>query len=269
MKNSKAIGIFDSGLGGLTVVKEVIRRLPYEKIIYFGERARVPYGPKSKGTIIRFSIQNILFLLRHKVKLIIIACNTSSSVALHTVRRNFKIPIIGVIEPGVTEAIRRTKNKKVGIIGTKATIKSRVYEKQIRRSAPDIKTFGIACPLFVPLVEEGWFKSTVTSQIVKTYIAPFKARKVDTVVLGCTHYPLLKPVIQEVMGSGVALVDSAKQVAREAKSILEKENLTAGKRKVHSNNVRFYVSDEPEDFVRAGQRFLKVSLHNVKKVFGV
>ncbi|MDD5746127.1 MAG: glutamate racemase [Candidatus Omnitrophica bacterium] len=265
MKISRPIGIFDSGMGGLTVVKEVIRYLPDEDIVYFGDTARVPYGPKSKDTIIRFSIENILFLLRHEVKMIIIACNTSSSVALSIVEQNFKVPIMGVITPGALEAVRLTKNKRIGVIGTRTTVKSGAYEQQILRAAPGMKVYSVACPLFVPLVEEGWVKTPITREIVQTYLAPLKTRGVDTVVLGCTHYPLLKTMIQEVMGKGVTLVDSARQVARQARIILEQEQLLADKRKGRREAVRFFVSDEPENFALNGQRFLGFPLRNVTK----
>jgi len=266
MSDSRPIGIFDSGMGGLTVVKEVIRSLPEEKIIYFGDTARVPYGPKSKETVIRFSIENILFLLRQKVKLIIIACNTSSSVAISVVEKNFKVPIIGVINPGAREAIKVTKNNKIGIIGTRTTIKSRAYEKKIKEQEPRAEVFSVACPLFVPLAEEGWLDAPVTKEVAKIYLAPLKKQKIDTIVLGCTHYPLLKPVIKQALGKGITLVDSAKEVTREAKSILEKHGTLASRRKNRKNNLRFFVSDEPKNFAKLGRRFLGIALKNVGKV---
>ena len=266
--NNQPIGIFDSGMGGLTVVKEVIKLLPNEDIVYFGDTARVPYGPKSQDTIIRFSIENILFLLGHKVKIIIIACNTSSSVALHIAERNFKVPILGVIKPGAIEAVRVTKNKKIGIIGTRTTIKSGAYKKEIKKISEDIKVYGESCPLFVPLVEEGWLKEPVSEEIARCYLAPFRKLGVDTIVLGCTHYPLLKPLIKKVVGNGISLVDSAQQVARQAKEVLAQQGLTAN-RKTGRAKIKFFVSDEPENFSVQGRKFLGVNLNNVKKVSNV
>ncbi|MBI4844920.1 MAG: glutamate racemase [Candidatus Omnitrophica bacterium] len=269
MKKTRPIGIFDSGVGGLTVVKEVMQALPGEDIVYFGDTARVPYGPKSQDTIIRFSIENILFLLRQNVKLIIIACNTSSSVALSIVERNFKVPIIGVINPGAAEAVRLTKKKRVGVIGTRTTIKSRAYEKQIQLLAPQVRVFSEACPLFVPLAEEGWLEKDVTRQIADEYLKPLKTKHIDTIVLGCTHYPLLKPVIRKVMGDEVKLVDSARQVAKKAKIILEQNGLLAAKGAKSKSRICFYVSDEPENFAKQGQKFLGFKLGNVRKVANV
>ncbi len=269
MSDSRPIGIFDSGFGGLTAVKEVIHSLPDEQIIYFGDTARVPYGPKSRETIIRFSIENILFLLKYKVKLIIIACNTASSVALSIVEKNFKVPIVGVISPGVLEAVRVTVNKKIGVIGTRTTINSRAYEKMIKLTQPRTKVYSVECPLFVPLVEEGWLDNQTIRQIARFYLNPLKNKKIDTLVLGCTHYPLLKPVIKEILGPSVTLVDSAKQVAQQAKQILVNQNILSPKGKKSKNNIRFYVSDEPDNFAKLGKRFLGFELKNVRKVSNV
>jgi glutamate racemase len=269
MSDKRPIGIFDSGMGGLTVVKEVMRTLPDEDIVYFGDTARVPYGPKSKETVIRFSIENILFLLKNNVKLVIVACNTASSVALSVVEQNFKVPIMGVIEPGVARAVNITKNNKVGIIGTKTTISSGSYVKQINKADPKIKVYSCACPLFVPLVEEGWLNTKITKQIAEAYLMPLKNKNVDTIVLGCTHYPLLKPVIKKVLGQRVKLVDSARQVALRAKDILADKGMLKHKTKGKNKKVCFYVSDEPENFARQGQKFLGFSLKNVRKVSNV
>jgi glutamate racemase len=205
----KAIGVFDSGVGGLTVVREIVRQLPGEDIIYFGDTARVPYGTKSRETVIRFSIEDILFLLKHEVKLICVACNTVSSVALPSVRHHFRVPLVGVITPAVKEAVYATQNKRIGVIGTKATVKSRTYEKEIRQLDAKIKVVTCACPLFVPFVEEGWLKGRVVLDVARKYLEPLKKAKVDTVILGCTHYPLLKSIIQKILGSKVKLIDSA------------------------------------------------------------
>ncbi|MFH2138330.1 MAG: glutamate racemase [Candidatus Omnitrophota bacterium] len=267
MKKKRPIGIFDSGMGGLTVVKECMRILPREDIVYFGDTARVPYGPKSKETVVRFSIENILFLLKYNVKMIIVACNTSSSVALPTLKHHFKIPILGVIEPGAQKALNLTKNKKVGIIGTRTTINSGAYRKYIHNNSSKINVYSKCCPLFVPLVEEGWFNTQITKQVAREYLKPFKANGIDTIVLGCTHYPLLKPVIRQVLGNKVKLVDSAKQVAQNAKLILQKEKLLEmGDKK---GKISFFVSDEPDNFSRQGKRFLGTVLKTVKKVSNV
>lgn len=258
-----SIGIFDSGVGGLTVAKEIIRQLPNENIVYFGDTARVPYGIKSPRTVIRFSIENILFLLKQDVKLICVACNTASSLALPLIKNHFRAPIIGVITPGVREAVYASQNKRIGVIGTKGTIKSRAYEIEIKQFDPKAKVTAVACPLFVPFVEEGWLDGEVVLSVAKTYLKPLRDAGVDTVILGCTHYPLLKPVIQEVLGRNVILIDSAKQVASEIKKILASEDmLNRGKGAKH----KFYVSDNPEWFSSLAQRFLGKKITNVKKV---
>ncbi len=261
-----SIGIFDSGVGGLTVAKEIIRQLPNENIVYFGDTARVPYGIKSPRTVIRFSIENILFLLKQDVKLICVACNTASSLALPLIKNHFRAPIVGVITPGVREAVYASQNKRIGVIGTKGTIKSRTYETEIKQFAPEAKVTAVACPLFVPFVEEGWLDGEVVLSVAKTYLKPLREAGVDTVILGCTHYPLLKPVIQEVLGRNVILIDSAKQVAAEIKKILASEDmLNRGKGAKH----KFYVSDNPEWFSYLAQRFLGKKITNVKKVDNV
>ncbi len=260
---SKAIGVFDSGVGGLTVVKELINQLPQEDIVYFGDIARVPYGIKSRETIIRFSIENMLFLLKQEVKLICVACNTVSSVALPIIQKYFRVPIVGVLSPGAREAVYASQNKKIGVIGTRGTIKSRAYDLEIKQLDPKVKVKAVACPLFVPLAEEGWTQGDVPLKIARTYLAPLKEAGVDTVILGCTHYPLLKPVIKEVMGKNVLLIDSAKQVAIEVKKILAQEGmLNAGAR----GTQRFYVSDNPEWFGQLAKAFLGREVKNVEKV---
>ena len=261
-----SIGIFDSGVGGLTVAKEIIRQLPNENIVYFGDTARVPYGIKSPQTVIRFSIENILFLLKQDVKLICVACNTVSSFALPVIKNHFRVPIIGVITPGVREAVYASQNKRIGVIGTKGTIKSRVYETEIKQLDPKAKVTAVACPLFVPFVEEGWLSGEVVLNVARNYLKPLKDAGVDTVILGCTHYPLLKPVIQEVLGKNVTLIDSARQVAFEVKKILAGEDmLNRGKGGKH----KFYVSDNPEWFSSLARRFMGRKLMNAKKVDNV
>ncbi len=260
----KAIGVFDSGVGGLTVVKELIHQLPNESIIYFGDTARVPYGIKSKETIIRFSIENILFLLKQEVKLICVACNTVSSMALPVIRGHFRVPIVGVISPGAREAVYATKNRRIGVIGTKATINSRAYEKEIKTLDSAITVISQACPLFVPFVEEGWLNERAVEDVAKVYLKPLKDARVDTIILGCTHYPLLKAVIKKVMGSNVVLIDSAKQVATEVKQILSNDGL------FEQNNSKpqrlFYVSDGPAWFSGLAKQFLGYPVKDVTKV---
>lgn len=259
----RPIGVFDSGVGGLTVVKELMRQLPDENLVYFGDTARVPYGIKSKETVIRFSIENILFLLKQDVKLICVACNTASSVALPVIKNHFKVPVVGVITPGVREAVYATKNKRIGVIGTKGTINSRAYEIEIKQLDPDIKVTVTACPLFVPFVEEGWYSGDVVMKVARKYLEPLKRAGVDTLILGCTHYPLLKPVIKNVMGAKVTLIDSAKQVAIEVKKILATEGLlTKGVR----GRQEFFVSDNPEWFSGLAKKFLGKPIRNAKKV---
>jgi len=262
----RPIGVFDSGVGGLTVVKELIRQLPAEDIVYFGDTARVPYGIKSKETVIRFSVENTLFLLKYNVKLVCVACNTVSSCALPKIKHSFRVPIVGVINPGAREAVYATKNKRVGVIGTKGTIKSRAYEHEIRKLDPKVKVAAVACPLFVPFVEEGWLNQDVVLTVARHYLKPLKDAKVDTIILGCTHYPLLKEVIKEVMGEGINLIDSAKQVAIEVKKILSEEGLlnTRGR-----GRADFFVSDNPQWFEELAGRFLGKPVKSVRKVNSV
>lgn len=262
----KAIGVFDSGVGGLTVVKEIIKILPYENIVYFGDTARVPYGIKSKPTIIKFSLENILFLLKQDVKIIVVACNTSSSVALPVLKRHFKIPIIGVIAPGVKEAVYATRNGRIGVIATKATINSSAYVRQVKQLNPKLKVFSQACPLFVPLAEEGWLKEKATYDIAKCYLQLMKDAKIDTLILGCTHYPLLKKVFREILGRSVVLIDSAMQVTLETKQVLANEGLLNKKRNA---KYLFYVSDELQQFRKLAKNFLGREIVNLRKVNNV
>lgn len=261
---NRPIGIFDSGIGGLTVVREIIKCLPNENIVYFGDTARVPYGTKSPHTVIKFSVENTLFLLRFKVKLIVVACNTSSSYSLPILKDDFKVPIIGVIIPGAEEATKVTKCGRIGVIGTAATIQSAAYEKAIKNINPTQKVFSQACPLFVPLVEEGYLNHKITYDVARMYLKPLKDKGVDTLILGCTHYPLLKEVIKDVMGKDVTLIDSAKQVACHVKEVLAWENLLSKSKK--KAKYKFYVSDEPHKFTKSGERFLGQKIKFVKKV---
>lgn len=252
MKN-RPIGIFDSGVGGLTVVKEIMKALPNEKIVYLGDTARVPYGTKSDQTIKRFSIEDAEFLTHFGVKLIIVACNSASSIALPTLRKRFKIPVVGVIKPGARKAIAITKNGRIGIIGTPATIKSRAYEKEIK-SISGNKVFSMACPLLVPLAEEGWLSGNITTEVARKYLQSLTSKNIDTLVLGCTHYPLLKGVISKVVGRGVRIVDSASSVAEEVVRILKKNKRlsSSSRRPIHS----FFATDAVEQFMKVGGKFL-------------
>lgn len=260
----KAIGVFDSGVGGLTVVKELIKQLPGENIVYFGDTARVPYGTKSKDTIIKFSVENVKFLLKFDVKLIVVACNTASSIALSSLMFHFKIPIVGVIRPGAKAAVRLTKNKRIGVIGTRTTILSESYEDEIKRYDKSIKVISRSCPLFVPLVEEGLISDSVTKEMAQRYLKPLKKAKVDTLILGCTHYPLLKYIIKDVMGSGVNLVDSAHQTAEEVRDLIFEKGLANSLKEIPRHD--FYVSDEPDNFIKIGRRFLGKALKHVERV---
>lgn len=260
----RPIGIFDSGIGGLTVFKEVKKLLPEENIVYFGDTARVPYGAKSKNTVIKFSIQNADFLVGLNVKMIVVACNTSSSFSLPALKRRYNIPVIGVIEPGAKAATNVTKKMKVGVIGTKATISSGVYERELKRLNSEIDVISASCPLFVPLVEEGWFKKDVTRMIARQYLHPLKKKNIDTIVLGCTHYPLLRPIIRDVLGKGIAIIDSATQTATAVRRIVYKKKIYNRKR--GNGKYRFYVTDEPELFRKIGARFLRSGIINIKKV---
>jgi len=259
----KAIGVFDSGLGGLTVFRELRKRLPAEDIIYFGDTARVPYGSKSRDTVVRFSLENAGFLAGLGVKMIVVACNTSSSCSLPLLRRVHRIPIIGVVEPGVPTALKATLNGRIGLIGTRATVSSGVYEKALRRAGKGIRVFSRACPLFVPLVEEGWTRRDLTYSVAEYYLRPLRKRRIDTLILGCTHYPLLKGIIGRVMGKGVVLVDSAFQTAMRVSEIL-RENGIENTRSRGSDS--FYVSDEVNMFRRVGSRFFGSRIDEVKKV---
>lgn len=260
----QAIGIFDSGVGGLTVLREIMRVLPQEDTIYLGDTARVPYGTKSPGTVIRFSRQIASFLVKRDIKLLVVACNTASAVALEELQAVFPIPIVGVIEPGAQRAAAVTRNGKVGVIGTAGTIKSSAYTKAIKRINPDIEVITAACPIFVPLAEEGWIDNEVARLTAGIYLQGMKDHGVDTLVLGCTHYPLLKGVISEVMGADVTLVDSAAETAKTVRAILAQSGEL---RPLPENgNHHFYVTDIPAGFIRAGNRFLGGAFGDVYQV---
>ena len=268
--NKRPIGIFDSGIGGLTVLKEIIRVLPGEDTLYLGDTAHLPYGTKSGETVIKYSIQNTRFLLQFNVKLLVVACNTASAVSLFVLRKEFSLPLVGVIEAGARAAAKVTKNGKVGIIGTETTVRSSAYTRAIKAIHAGIDTLSQACPLFVPLVEEGWIQDDITLSVVERYLAPLKKEGIDTLVLGCTHYPLLKKAIQQVMGSGVALIDSAEETASEVKAMLTHLGLLAPVTEEDlpavSTTRRFFVTDVPLRFEEQGSRFLGEKISTVERI---
>ena len=257
-ERDKPIGIFDSGVGGLTVVKEITRHLPNESIIYLGDTARVPYGIKSPETVIKYSRQNAKFLKEKGIKLLVVACNTSSAVSLSILREETNIPVIGVIEPGARAAVRGTKTGRIGVVGTEATVKSGAYEKAIKSSefgvqSSELEVTAKACPLFVPLAEEGWFENEVAEMTAEIYLKDFRGNGVDILVLGCTHYPLLKKTIQKTVGNGVILIDSAEETAREVEGLLKEKGLISNSESAVKD---FYVTDNPERFSKVGKVFL-------------
>lgn len=259
------IGIFDSGVGGLTVLKEVNKILPSENIIYLGDTARVPYGIRSPETVTRYSFECTEFLLKQDIKLLIVACNTVSAISLKEIREKVSIPVIGVIEPGARAAVNSTKNRRIGIIGTEATIKSSAYLKAIKALDKDIEVFGLPCPLFVPLVEEGWTDGTIARLIVEKYLKDMIDRRVDTLVLGCTHYPLLKGVIQDVMDN-VCLVDSAIETAKGVRDVLEGQGAGDILKDRGQGRLKFYVTDSTEKFMNVGERFLQKRIEDIEKI---
>jgi glutamate racemase len=260
----KSIGIFDSGVGGLTVLREIMQALPQEDTLYFGDTARVPYGTKSPETVTRYAGEIASFLVRRDIKLLVVACNTASAVALPTLKRHLTIPVVGVIEPGARRAVLVTRSGRIGVIGTTGTIRSSAYTRAIKRLKPDAEVLTRACPLFVPLAEEGWIDNQIARLTAQTYLQELKEAAVDTLVLGCTHYPLLKPMIADVMGPGVTLVDSAEETARTVAAILADQRLLRPPSEKGNHN--YYVSDIPAGFVRVGNRFLGGKLGDVFQV---
>lgn len=277
-KTNRAIGVFDSGIGGLTVVRSLMERLPFENIIYFGDTARVPYGIKSVETINRYAAQITEFLMKKDVKLLIVACNTMAAVAHQTIvdlsnvpvaavasqKIVEQVPVLEVIDASARIAIKSTKSKSIGVIGTPATINSNAYARAIHLLDKDAKVFSQACPLFVPLVEEGWFDHQATKLIAQEYLKPVIAEQVDTLVLGCTHYPLLKPLLQDIMGKDVKLIDSAEAMADIAADLIDNQKI-ANKNSSPPDYV-FYVSDVPYRFQTIGERFLGRTLGRVELV---
>jgi glutamate racemase len=263
LNRDSAIGVFDSGIGGLTVLHQIIEALPRENTVYLGDTARAPYGTKSMETVLRYSYENSDFLVEKGVKLVVVACNTSTAIALHQLKARLAVPVIGVIEPGVRRAIRRTKNKKIGVIGTEATIQSGAYTHALKAADPSVEVYSRACPLFVPLVEEGWTDNEVVEMTANVYLEGFKQSGIDTLILGCTHYPLLKRAIRKLMGRNVRLIDSAEETAKEVASVLKRASIVRKNGKVaHS----FFVTDAPERFIKVGRRFLGEKVESAVRI---
>ncbi len=260
----RPIGVFDSGVGGLTVVKQLSKILPNEQLIYFGDTARIPYGTKSKRLIQQFALEDALFLLQFNIKFLVVACNTASSSALEILNERMTIPVEGVVEPGAQAAVQNTRSKRIGIIGTSATIKSSSYSKAILNLMPEAQVFGQPCPLLVPLVEEGWLDDEVTEMTLKKYLAPLMEKQVDTIILGCTHYPLLEPAIRKIVGPQVALIDSGKETARVVKEKLAALSLVNAGPKAAED--LYFVSDSARQFSEVGSRFLGKPLENVQRI---
>lgn len=264
---SAPIGVFDSGVGGLTVAREIMRQIPNEKIVYFGDTARVPYGSKSKDTVTKYSKQIVRFLRTQNVKAIVIACNTASAYALDEIEKEIDIPIIGVVRPGAKVAVEATRNGKIGVIATEGTINSQIYSTYIKQINEDVNVIGKACPLFVPLVEEGLLVDPVTDEIAMRYLSELIDRDIDTLILGCTHYPLIRSTVGKIMGDKVTLVNPAYETARELKELLESEDLL-NKREIElgENKYRFFVSDGAEKFKRFANSALKYGILSAKTV---
>lgn len=261
------IGVFDSGVGGLTVVREIMRQIPNERIVYFGDTARVPYGSKSQDTVTRFSKQIVRFLQTHQVKTIVVACNTASAYALEELEKECDIPIIGVVKPGAKVASEVTRNGKIGVIATEATIGSKIYSKYIQQLNKDVTIYGKACPLFVPLVEEGLWQDPVTDEIAKRYLTELIDIDIDTLILGCTHYPLIRSTVGRIMGDNVELVNPAYETARELKKMLaEKELLSKEAPKLGDNQYQFFVSDGAEKFKRFANSIIKYGILSAKTI---
>lgn len=255
------IGMFDSGIGGLTVMSQLVRVLPHEHLIYFGDTARLPYGAKSPETIIRYSIENGIFLVRQKIKLLVVACNTASAHALENLQQIFSVPVVGMIGPGAKNAVQASKSKRIAVLGTKGTIHSQSYQKAILQLEPKAQVFPVACPLFVPLVEEGHLDHQVTRLIVQEYLRPLRECRIDTLLLGCTHYPLLKDLIRSEVGEEITIIDSAISCAEAVAELLSERQLNAESKA--KPVYRYYVSDDPKKFQSLGSSFLGMPIDDV------
>ena len=264
--DQRPLGVFDSGIGGLTVARELLRQLPGERLVYLGDTARTPYGNKTPQTLVRFALEIGRFLKHKGVKMLVVACNSSSAYSLPALRRSLGIPVVGVIEAGARAAVGRGKGQRVGVIGTRATVRSGAYQKAIHALEPSAKVIAEACPLFVPIVEEGWAGHALARQAAAEYLLPLKRQGVKSVVLGCTHYPLLKPVIARVLGKDIALVDSARETAREVKELLQSSGLASSRKSVPFDGHQFFVTDLPDQFSVLGRRFLGRPLKRLRQV---
>ena len=259
----RPVGVFDSGVGGLTAVREIFRALPGESVVYFGDTARVPYGTKSRDTVTRFSLEISSFLVRQNIKCLLVACNTASSYALDALTRRLDVPVVGVIEPAAVAAVSASPHGRIGVIGTMGTVASGAYPSAIERLAPGTQVISRACPLFVPLAEEGWVAHPVTRAVAEEYLRELRNGNLESLILGCTHYPLLAPLLADLMGPGVTLVDSGAEAARAMAELLrERGQLAAGTNPVH----RFFLSDEPRNFGRIAESFLGGALPSITVV---
>ena len=263
-RRSAPVGVFDSGIGGLTVVRSLMQHLPNERLIYFGDTARVPYGPKSPGTVRRYARQIADWLIEQGVKAIVVACNTATAHALDSLVATVNVPVIGVVQPGARAAVSQSRSRIIGVIGTAGTIASGAYERAIHSLAPDAIVHALACPLFVPLVEEGWTDHAVTRLVAHEYLAPLGKYSVDSLVLGCTHYPLIADVIRDEVGTDVTLIDSAEETARETGRVLQAMQLAASH--LAPGPHRFVASDAPDRFLALGRRFLGESIGDIESV---
>lgn len=267
LQKESPIGVFDSGVGGLTVVREIMRQIPNERIVYFGDTARVPYGSKSRDTVTRFSRQIVRFLQTFRVKTIVVACNTASAYALDALEEETDLPLIGVVKPGAKAASQVTRNGRVGVIATEATIGSKIYSRYIKELNKDVTIYGKACPLFVPLVEEGLWQDPVTDEIARRYLTELIDIDIDTLILGCTHYPLIRSTLGRVMGEGVTLVNPAYETALELKGLLaEKGLLNTEKPRLGDNQYQFYVSDGAEKFKQFANSIIKYGILSAKTI---
>ena len=261
------VGVFDSGVGGMTVAREIMRQIPDERIVYFGDTARVPYGSKSKETVLRYSRQIMAFLKTQNVKAVVVACNTATVYALEEISKETDVPVVGVVEPGARVAAAATRNKKIGVIGTEGTVKSGLYTSYLKQLDPSVEVIGKPCPLFVPLVEEGLWHDSVTDEIAARYLKELKDKKIDTLIMGCTHYPLIRSTIKRTMGEGVILVNPAYETAVQLRRVLEWEELL---REEHSDNrasqYEFYVSDSPEKFQKFANSVLSFEINPAHQI---
>lgn len=266
-EKQRPIGVFDSGVGGLTVVREIMRQLPNERIVYFGDTARVPYGSKSKETVTRYSEQIVRFLKTQNVKAIVVACNTASAYALEALETEVEFPIVDVVRPGARVAAATTRNGKIGVIGTEGTIGSKIYSSYIHKINPDAKVTGKACPLFVPLVEEGLLEDPVTDEIASRYLTELMEIGIDTLILGCTHYPLIRQTIGRIIGKEVSLVNPAYETAMELKRVLDAQGILNEKEPaLGENRYQFYVSDAAEKFKRFANSIIKYGILSAKTI---